>query len=752
MAYVAATNWVSRGESWRDNGEGTTLICQGWQGPSYGQTKTFMTVMVFDVPANHYINSLSFKLTPAGGLGSSVDKTLKIVRPSSSAPKTFNQVSEDIRPTSEVLLQSATVKNGTQSTITADASLLAYLAEGYNYIVICNFETTGYSSYAYSYNYINCSGSTVEYTTTPITYPITYNSNGGSGTMSGGSKTHGVDYTVATNTFNPPASTSTNYTITLNGNGGTSPAAKTCTRTTTRSFSKWTLNSTSGTEYAAGAKYTTNAAATFYAKWGSSTSGSVVLGSTTRANSPSTGYKVTYNGNGGSSSVANQSATDITQYTFTGWNSAANGTGTAYNSTTSYAFTANATLYAQWSSTTTKGSITLPTVDKCTRTGYTCIGWATSSGATTANYDPGATYKPTSNITLYAVWKANDYKVSYNANGGSGTMTDSTATYDAAFLTKQNTLTPPAGYKFNGWNESADGTGVVWGLTSLGVYEHGIPWTWTYPYDITLYAQWAYNVRTLTINPNGGRWNNTTENSSIEQEYNTTFVVADPVRIGYTFTGWTASGGGTLSGNIYTFGADNGTLTASWDAKSYEIIFDSNGGSGSMDSLLCAYDTTYVLPDNCFTRKGYSFLGWSTNKNATTPTYTDGESVLNLTTANTIYLYAVWEGYDYSILYYSNDDTDTLPTVSVHKVGIISQLASLSFTREGYIFLGWATSETGTPIYADSALAPADLVTTNNETISLYAIWSKKSLWTLCSVGFFAPTSATDPTLKWWII
>lgn len=586
----------------------------------------------------------------------------------------------------------------------------------------------------------------------PPQYAITYNANGGSGTTAGGTKTHGTNYIVAANGFTPPSNTSASYTITLNGNGGTSPTVKTCTRTTSYRFETWTLNSTSGTAYAPQSAYTTDTAATFYAKWKGTLSGGVVLGTTTRGNGSSTGYKVTYDGNGGTNSVAWQSATNTIQYTFSGWNTQSNGTGTSYNSTSSYGFNANTTLYAQWSSTTVKGSITLPAAGECSRTGYTCIGWATSSNAATAEYAPGATYTPANNITLYAIWKANEYKVSYNANGGSGTMTDSTATYGAAFLTKQNTLTPPTGYKFNGWNESADGTGIVWGLQNLGVYEHGVPWTWTYPYNITLYAQWTYNVRTLTINPNGGRWNNTTENSSIEQEYNTTFIVKDPVRTGYTFTGWTTSGGGTLSGNIYTFGVDNGTLTASWDAKSYEIIFDSNGGSGSMDSLLCAYDTIYVLPDNCFTRKGYNFLGWSTNKNATTPTYTDGESVLNLTTANTIYLYAVWEGYDYSILYHANNDTGTLPTVSVHKVGIISQLASLSFTHEGYIFLGWATSATGTPTYADGALAPADLVTTNHEAINLYAIWSKKSPWTLCSIGFFAPTSKTDSTLKWWVI
>ena len=63
-------------------------------------------------------------------------------------------------------------------------------------------------------------------------------------------------------------------------------------------------------------------------------------------------------------------------------------------------------LYAQYSGSTAKGSVTLPTAAQYTRAGFSLLGFATGSTATTAAYAPGASYTPNGNVTLYAVWKA----------------------------------------------------------------------------------------------------------------------------------------------------------------------------------------------------------------------------------------------------------------------------------------------------------------------------------------------------------
>ena len=132
--------------------------------------------------------------------------------------------------------------------------------------------------------------------------------------------------------------------------------------------------------------------------------------------------------------------------------------------------------------------LTLSTT-KPTRTGYTFLGWSTSSTATTATYAPGDTYSTNSSITLYAVWKANTYTVSYNANGGSGAPSAQTKTYGVN-LTLSSTKPTRTNYNFLGWGTSASATSVA--------YAPGA--SYTANSAITLYAVWelAYTNPRIT--------------------------------------------------------------------------------------------------------------------------------------------------------------------------------------------------------------------------------------------------------------
>ena len=94
-----------------------------------------------------------------------------------------------------------------------------------------------------------------------------------------------------------------------------------------------------------------------------------------------------------------------------------------------------------------------------TRTGYTFKGWATSSTATTAQYQPGGSYTTDAAVTLYAVWQANTYSVRYNANGGNGTMANSSHTYGVAKALSANAFTMTERI-FGGWAISAGGAVV----------------------------------------------------------------------------------------------------------------------------------------------------------------------------------------------------------------------------------------------------------------------------------------------------
>lgn len=116
---------------------------------------------------------------------------------------------------------------------------------------------------------------------------------------------------------------------------------------------------------------------------------------------------------------------------------------------------------------------------KPTRTGYSFLGWSTSSSATTATYAAGASYTANSAATLYAVWKANTYAVKYNANGGTGAPGNQTKTYGKT-LTLSTVKPTRTNYNFKGWATSASSTTIA--------YASGA--NYTENAAITLYAVW----------------------------------------------------------------------------------------------------------------------------------------------------------------------------------------------------------------------------------------------------------------------
>ena len=138
----------------------------------------------------------------------------------------------------------------------------------------------------------------------------------------------------------------------------------------------------------------------------------------------------------------------------------------------------------KWKDQTLKLSTTKPT-----RTGYSFLGWSTSSTATSATYAAGANYTSNAAATLYAVWKANTYTVSYNANGGSGAPGNQTKTYGQT-LTLSSTKPTRTNYNFKGWGTSASATTVS--------YASGA--SYTANAAITLYAVWelAYTKPRIT--------------------------------------------------------------------------------------------------------------------------------------------------------------------------------------------------------------------------------------------------------------
>ena len=278
-------------------------------------------------------------------------------------------------------------------------------------------------------------------------------------------------------------------------------------------FDGWnTSTAGTGTNYTAGAAFTPTANITLYARW-------------VPVTSPA--YTVIYHTNGGTgtapatqsvnagSSITLASGSELARsgFTFDGWNTSTAGTGTNYTAGAIFTPTANTILYARWNpiispdytvtyhinggtgtvpaaQTVNAGSsVTLASGSGLTRSGFTFDGWNTSTDGTGTDYNAGAVFTSTADITLYAKWTSTAYTVTYSINGGTGTVpaVQSVNIGSSVTLAGGNGFTR-SGFTFGGWNTSTAGTGTN--------YSAGAAFTPTA--NIVLYARWnSVAVRTF---------------------------------------------------------------------------------------------------------------------------------------------------------------------------------------------------------------------------------------------------------------
>jgi|GEM_PF-1972422 len=150
-------------------------------------------------------------------------------------------------------------------------------------------------------------------------------------------------------------------------------------------------------------------------------------------------------------------------------------------------------------------------------------------------------------------------------------------------------------------------------------------------------------IYTLLFYPNGGNWNGSTDPREADRKDHSTFIiVAAPDREGYKFIEW--RGSSYQPGDDYLVVEDH-EFTAIWEAVEYSVIFDANGGTGTMENQSFTYDESRKLSDNAFTRAGFVFAGWNTAKDGSGKSYTNMADVLNLaaTEGATVTLYAQWQ-------------------------------------------------------------------------------------------------------------
>ncbi len=343
-------------------------------------------------------------------------------------------------------------------------------------------------------------------------------------------------------------------------------------------------------------------------------------------------------------------------------------------------------------------TLTLSTTEPA-RSGYTFLGWATSSDATSAAYQPGGSFTSNSNTTLYAVWKSNTGSITYNANGGSGAPSAQTG---STSYTISSTVPARFGYTFLGWSTSSTATSAS--------YKPGN--SITANSDITLYAVWKSAV-TFSAG--------TTYSPQVEFANQEVYYVFTPSSDGsYTF-----ESSGSLDSKIYVYNSSgseigydddssdagtnfkltieltsdttyyikvraysNYTGTTSFSAiGKYTISYDANGGSGAPSSQTKTHGTTLTLSTTVPTRSNYTFLGWATSSDATSADYQPGGSfTLNSKTT----LYAVWGSVDPSLT------VDSSNTATVSSGGQVKYFTFTPQTSGVYVIYSTGTTATNT--------------------------------------------------------
>lgn len=246
------------------------------------------------------------------------------------------------------------------------------------------------------------------------TYTIKYNANGGSGTMSDTGATYGTAVTLRTNAFTRQHYTFKNWNTKADGSGtsysnGASVSNLTATHGgTVTLYAQWT-----GVTYTV--SYNANGGTSTPSSHSVQYPGTLALRSAiSKANTSVAGYSVTYNANGGSGAPSGQTSGDRTvTWSFSKW-AAGSTSGSQYSAGASYQPSGNITMYAIWGSSTSANSSWTCSSTIPKKTGHTFLGWSTSSTATSATYTSGTTYTITSGLTLYAVWQKNNYYLDVN--------------------------------------------------------------------------------------------------------------------------------------------------------------------------------------------------------------------------------------------------------------------------------------------------------------------------------------------------
>uniref|UniRef100_UPI00359C2957 InlB B-repeat-containing protein n=1 Tax=Bifidobacterium longum TaxID=216816 RepID=UPI00359C2957 len=460
-------------------------------------------------------------------------------------------------------------------------------------------------------------------------------------------------------------------------------------------------------------------------------------------------------------------------YTFIGWNTSADGKGTAYAPGTTWTANGTLTLYAQWTpgqagltydGNGATGGKTDPQPGKTdekinvrdngfTRDGYMFVTWDTQAGCKGKAVNPGDEWTLQGSGTLYACWAGTVQTLAYHGNGATGgnTAVQSGKTGDE-LTTNANGFTRD-GYTFVRWDTAKDGSGTAYGEGKNGVSQYTMK-----PAGNDLYAIWKANPASIVYR-NG--YPNTTGSTP-----DTTGNTGDTVTVsqngfdrpGYTFTGWSTSKRGDPSlnpGDKHTLEPGTTTVWAQWKANPAHLVYNSNIGTVGSETRTVdgVVDQTVKTITNPFDRPGYTFSGWNTQADGKGKAYDPGADCTltandKSTPKNTSVLYAQWTINKVTLKFDPNGGVGGYPSINTDAFGSVTipkDAKEPKVTRPGFRFTGWSLKKT--PDKDETLLTPGkDTVSMPAEgEVAVYAQW-EPAMTTLPFTG----GNAQIPTIWLW--
>jgi len=304
-----------------------------------------------------------------------------------------------------------------------------------------------------------------------------------------------------------------------------------------------------------------------------------------------------------------------------------------------------------------------------------------------------------------------DYTLKYNANGGSGSMTDQKSCYTNVFNLASNRFAK-TGYTFSGWTNETITTALA-DQSSVSGAVFGVTYTDT---TATLYAQWTPNSYRVKFNKNA----DDAAGSMSDQPF--TYDVAQNLstngfsRAGYVFSGWTNATGTVYAdqASVKNLASENGAeieLFAKW-TQLWTVTFRD---SSLFDYMVWSENTyehgqSLVYPSANPSHIGYEFTGWTPSPQSSV-------------TGNATYT-ATYSANSYKVVFHSNyGDDATSESSFTYGTGYNIPSTILGITsRTGYTLLGWATQSDAQAKEYDPG-ASGVLFTTAGP-VDLYAVWA----------------------------